>query len=75
MPTSQHPPTGAVTAPPDEVSEHAGFDMLNAELTAFARSIRDRRPYPVPIEEVLHGMSVFDAIVRSAETGKVETVT
>jgi predicted dehydrogenase len=57
------------------VSEHAGFDMLNAELTAFARSIRDRRPYPVAIEEVLHGMSVFDAIVRSAETGKVETVT
>jgi predicted dehydrogenase len=74
VPTSQHPPTGAVSAPPDEVGEHAGFDMLNAELTAFAHSIRDRRPYPVPIEEVLHGMSVFDAIVRSAKTGTVEKV-
>jgi predicted dehydrogenase len=74
VPTSQHPPTGPVAAPPDEVGEHAGFDMLNAELTAFARSIRERRPYPVAIEEVLHGMSVFDAIVRSAET-EVEAVT
>ena len=74
VPTSQHPPTGAVSAPPDEVSEHAGFDMLNAELTAFARSIRDRRPYPVPIEEVLHGMAVFDAIVRAGTSGQVEPV-
>ena len=32
-------PTGPVTAPPDEISEHAGFDMLNAELTSFARAI------------------------------------
>jgi predicted dehydrogenase len=48
--------------------------MLNAELTAFARSIRDKTPYPVPIEDVLHGMSVFDAIVRAGKSGQVETV-
>ena len=48
--------------------------MLAAEMTAFARSIRDRRPYPVPIEDVLHGMSVFDAVVRSARTHKIENV-
>jgi predicted dehydrogenase len=63
-----------VTAPPDEVSEHAGFDMLNAELTSFARAIRDRKPYSVPIEEVLHGMAVFDAIVRAGKSGQVEPV-
>jgi predicted dehydrogenase len=75
VPTSAHAPTGPVTAPPDEMSEHKGFDMLNAELTAFARSIRDRTPYPVPIEDVLHGMSVFDAIVRAAKSGQIEAVT
>ena len=48
--------------------------MLHAELTAFARCVRDGAPYPVPIEDVLHGMSVFDAVVRSARTGKIETV-
>jgi predicted dehydrogenase len=74
VPTSAHAPTGPVTAPPDETSEHLGFDMLNAELTAFARAIRDKKPYPVPIDDVLHGMSVFDAIVRSAASGKIEPV-
>src|SRR5439155_13278866 len=40
VPTSEQPPTGAVMAPPEEISEHSGFDMLNAELTEFARAIR-----------------------------------
>src|SRR5262247_1810699 len=74
VPTSEHAPTGPVTAPPDQVSEHTGFDMLNAELTEFARCIREQRPYPVPIDDVLHGMSVFDAIVRAGKSGKVEPV-
>jgi predicted dehydrogenase len=75
VPTSEHAPTGPVTAPPDQISEHTGFNMLGAELTAFARSIRDKNPYPVPIEDVLHGMSVFDAIVRAGKSGKIEPVT
>ena len=41
---------------------------------AFARAIRDRTPYPVPVDDVLHGMAVFDAIVESAQTGKIVTV-
>jgi predicted dehydrogenase len=74
VPTSDVAPTGPVTAPPDQVAEHAGFDMLNAEMTEFARSIRERRAYAMPLDDVLHGMSVFDAIVRSARTHKVESV-
>ena len=74
VPTSDQAPTGPVIAPPDQVSEHAGFDMLNAELTAFARAIREKRPYPVSIDEVLHGMSVFDAIVESARSNKIASV-
>src|SRR5262249_2998262 len=73
-PTSDGPPTGAGGAPPDEKQEHAGFNMLSAELTAFARAIRERKPYPVPVEDVLHGMSVFDAIVQAARSNTVVTV-
>jgi predicted dehydrogenase len=48
--------------------------MLNAELTAFARAIRERKPYPIPLDEVLHGMSVFDAIVEAARSNTIAAV-
>jgi predicted dehydrogenase len=48
--------------------------MLHAELTEFARCVRDKATYPVALDDVLHGMSVFDAVVRSAQTGKIEAV-
>ena len=74
VPTSDTPPIGQVTAPPDQTAEHPVFDMLHAEMTAFARAIRDRTPYPVPVADVLHGMAVFDAIVQSARTNTIVTV-
>jgi predicted dehydrogenase len=67
-------PTGRVPAPPDEIVEHPGFDTLHAELTAFARAIRDGEAYPAPLGDVLHGMAVFDAIVESAKNGAVIAV-
>jgi predicted dehydrogenase len=74
VPTSEQAPTGPVTAPPDEIIEHPRFDMLHAEMTAFARAIRGEAPYPVPIADVLHGMAVFDAIVESGRTNTIVTV-
>jgi len=74
VPISTEAPTGPVTAPPDEIIEYPAFDMLNAELIAFARCIAKKQPYPVPIDQVLHGMAVFDAVVRSAQTGTIERV-
>jgi predicted dehydrogenase len=73
-PTATAAPTGPVPAPPDEIVEHRGFNVLHAELTAFARAIRDGTPYPVPIDEVLHGMAVFDAVVESATDGAIVAV-
>ena len=67
-------PTGVVTAPADEILEFPGFDMLHAELTAFARAVRDGPPYPVPIPDVLHGMAVFDAVAESAKRGDIVPV-
>ncbi len=71
VPMSQQAPTGPVLAPPDQTVEHEGFNMLRAELVEFARCIRDQRPYPVGIDDVLHGMAVFDACVQSAKTGRI----
>jgi len=74
VPQSDRAPTGPVTAPPDEIIEHPAFDMLRAELTAFARCVRENKAYPVALDDVLHGMSVFDAIVHAAASGRIEKV-
>src|SRR5260370_16925852 len=57
VPVSTTAPTGPVTAPPDEIIEAPAFDMLNAELIAFARCIAEKEPYPVPLDHSLHSMS------------------
>jgi predicted dehydrogenase len=75
VPASTTAPSGPVQAPPDEILQFSGANALQAELNAFARAIRASKPYPVPIDEVLHGMAVFDAIVRSARSGAIVAVT
>jgi predicted dehydrogenase len=74
VPVSQQAPDGPVVAPPDQTVEYSGFNMLKAELIEFARCIRDKRAYPVGIDDVLHGMAVFDAAVQSAKTGDIVEV-
>jgi predicted dehydrogenase len=74
VPISTEAPTGPVTAPPDEIIETPAFDTLNAELIEFARCIEAKRPYPVDIDQVLHGMAVFDAVVRSSNSRAIEKV-
>jgi predicted dehydrogenase len=77
VPISTVAPTGPVTAPPDEIIEHPDFDQLDtlrAELVQFARCIKEKTPYPISIAQILHGMEVFDALVRSSRTGQIETV-
>jgi len=74
VPTATAAPTGVIAAPADHILQFPGFDMLHAEMTAFARAIRDATPYPVPIADVLHGMAVFDAVVESAKCGEIVAV-
>jgi predicted dehydrogenase len=57
-----------------EVTETAGFNMLTAELEAFAASIANRRPFPTPLADILHGVDVFEAVVQSAATGQPKRV-
>jgi predicted dehydrogenase len=65
-PSPEAPPAGRHSAPEPEIIEYKGFNGLAAELEGFAAAINRERPYPITAEEVLHGVAVFEAIVRSA---------
>lgn len=41
-------------------------DIERAELEAFARAVRGEESYPVPLDQVVHGIAVFEAIAASA---------
>jgi predicted dehydrogenase len=65
-PAPDAPPTGRHAAPDPELINYLGFNALAAELEGFAAAINGERPYPITAEEVVHGVAVFEAIVRSA---------
>src|SRR5205807_6580602 len=62
------PPAGRNVAAEPEIIHHRGFNGILAELEAFAAAVRGETPYPIPAEEVLHGVAAFEAIIRSAAT-------
>jgi predicted dehydrogenase len=66
---SPRPETGSPPSPP-EVIDHTGFNPLTAALEAFATAVRGEAPYPIPGDQILHGVAVFEAIVKSAATGQ-----
>jgi len=47
----------------------SGFDTVAAELEGFAAAINGITPYPVTSDQAIHGCSVIEAIVESAEKG------
>jgi len=59
---------------PAETWEAERLDVTRASLEAFARAARGGPVYPIPTDEMVHGVAVTEAIVRSASTGKVEKV-
>src|SRR5580698_438219 len=59
-------PTGRQVAAPPQITEYAGFNGLLAELEAFADAIAGGPAYPIPPDQVLHAMAVFEAIIASA---------
>jgi predicted dehydrogenase len=65
-PTPETPPAGRPAALPSEIIEYRGFNSLATELEGFAAAINGERPYPITPEEIIHGVAVLEAIVRSA---------
>ena len=61
-------PTGRQVAVPPEVTEYPNFNGLRAELEAFADAIEGGPAYPIPPDQVLHAVAVFEAIIKSAAT-------
>jgi predicted dehydrogenase len=59
-------PTGRHAAATPEIIENPGFNALLAELEAFAATIEGGPAYPIPPEQILHGVAAFEAIIRSA---------
>jgi predicted dehydrogenase len=57
-----------------DIIETPDFDMLGAELAAFAASIAEGTPFPVPLQDVVHGVAVFEAIVASEAARRPMTV-
>ncbi len=57
-----------------EVTETAGFNMLTAELEAFADCIVTGGAFPTPLDDIMHGVVVFEAVKASAEAGVPMTV-
>jgi hypothetical protein len=59
---------------PAETWEAARLDVTRATLEAFAQAASGGAPFPIPLEEMIHGASVTEAVVRSAASGKTEQV-
>jgi predicted dehydrogenase len=57
-----------------EVWEAERYDVTRASLEAFAAAASGGPEYPIPVEEMIHGAAVTEAIVRSAASGTVEHV-
>jgi predicted dehydrogenase len=59
---------------PAETWEAARLDIVRATFEAFARAAQGGAPFPSPPEQIVHGASVSEAIIRSAASGKTEKV-
>jgi predicted dehydrogenase len=57
-----------------EVWQAASLDVTRATLDAFARAASGGPAFPIPLDEMVHGASVTEAIVRSAASGQTEKV-
>ena len=59
---------------PAEVWEAERLDVTRAALEAFAAAATGGPEYPISLDQMVHGAAVTEAIVRSAESGRVEEV-
>jgi predicted dehydrogenase len=57
-----------------EIWEGARFDVVRAVLEAFGTAAAGSTPFLITLDEMIHGVAVTEAVIRSAASGKVETV-
>ncbi len=54
---------------PTERRTFEGVEALRLELEAFAHSAASGAPYPIPFDQMLHGVAALEAITESLATG------
>ena len=59
---------------PAETWEAERLDVTRASLDAFAQAASGGAAYPITTEEMIHGVAVTEAIVRSAASSKLEKI-
>ena len=57
-----------------KVWQAEAIDVSRAALDAFAKAASGGPAYPIPLDQMIHGAAVTEAIVRSASNEKVERV-
>ena len=57
-----------------ETWQAATMDVTRAALEAFAKAAAGGPAYPIPLDQVIHGVAATEAIIRSAGSQKVERV-
>jgi len=60
---------------PATVWEAARLDVTRACLDAFAQAASGGPAFPIPLDEMIHGAAVTEAVITSATTGKIEHIT
>jgi predicted dehydrogenase len=65
---------GAHAVAQPEVIENKGVNPLKLTLEAFADAASGEAPYPITPEQIVHGVAVLEAIVKSANTGQAVKV-
>jgi predicted dehydrogenase len=55
-----------------EIWEGEPFDTVRAVLEAFGTAAAGGSPFPITLDEMIHGVAVTEAVIRSAGSGKVE---
>ena len=56
------------------VWEAARLDVTRACLDAFAQAASGGPVFPIPLDEMVHGAAVTEAVVKSAETGQIQQI-
>jgi predicted dehydrogenase len=57
-----------------QVWEAARLDVTRACLDAFGQAARGGAAFPIPLDQMVHGAAVTEAVVRSAATGQIERI-
>jgi hypothetical protein len=57
-----------------QVWDAARLDVTRACLDAFGQAAGGGPAFPIPLDQMVHGAAVTEAVVRSATTGQIERI-